>query len=86
MVVNFTHIALHVREIDTCVSFHKEFCGPELAHEKFGDKGQWIVWMAELGHENDFVLSCCRVGPAAIRASGTSAILASPCRARTPST
>ncbi len=55
MAVNFTHIALHVREVDPCVAFYREFCGLELAHERFDDKGRRIVWMAEPGRENDFV-------------------------------
>ena len=55
MAVNFTHIALHVREVDPCVSFYREFCGLELVHERFDDRGRRIVWMAEPGRESEFV-------------------------------
>ena len=55
MAVNFTHIALHVRDVESCVAFYREFCGLELVHERFDDKGRRIVWMAEPGREDDFV-------------------------------
>jgi catechol 2,3-dioxygenase-like lactoylglutathione lyase family enzyme len=63
MAVNFTHIALHVREVDPCVAFYREFCGLELAHERFDDKGRRIVWMAEPGRESDFVFVLLPGGP-----------------------
>lgn len=55
MAVNFTHIALQVRDVDACVSFYRDFCGLELVHERLNDKGRRIVWMAEPGKESDFV-------------------------------
>ncbi len=63
MAVNFTHIALHVREVDPCVAFYRDFCGLELAHERFDDKGRRIVWMAEPGRESDFVFVLLPGGP-----------------------
>ncbi len=55
MAANFTHIALHVRDVDPCVAFYREFCGLESVHERIDNKGRRIVWMAEPGRENDFV-------------------------------
>lgn len=55
MAVNLTHIALHVRDVDRCVEFYREFCALRTVHERQDDKARRIVWMAEPGKEDDFV-------------------------------
>lgn len=50
-----THLALHVPDLDACVAFYADFCGLRTVHERPG-KGSRIVWMAEPGREQAFVL------------------------------
>src|SRR5690606_28583583 len=50
-----THIALHVPDLEACMAFYAEFCGLRLIHERPG-KGSRIVWMAEPGREQEFVI------------------------------
>jgi catechol 2,3-dioxygenase-like lactoylglutathione lyase family enzyme len=49
-----THLALHVPDLDACVTFYAEFCGMRVIHERAG-KGSRIVWMAEPGKEHSFI-------------------------------
>jgi catechol 2,3-dioxygenase-like lactoylglutathione lyase family enzyme len=55
MAVNFTHIALHVRDVDLCVAFYEKFCDLAIVHERLDNKGLRIVWLAEPDRESDFV-------------------------------
>ncbi len=57
-----THIALHVRDLDTCIAFYREFCGMTVVHER-SDHGHRVVWLAEPGKENDFILVMIPGGP-----------------------
>lgn len=50
-----THIALHVPNLEACISFYAEFCGMRIIHQRPG-KGSRIIWMAEPGHEQQFVI------------------------------
>ena len=49
-----THIALHVVDLDACVSFYADYCGMYTIHERRHGAKQ-IVWMAEPGRESDFI-------------------------------
>ena len=49
-----THIALHVRDLDACVEFYREFCGMRPVHRRQAAE-QGIVWLAEPGRQQDFV-------------------------------
>ncbi|WP_020410110.1 VOC family protein [Hahella ganghwensis] len=49
-----THIALHVRNLDACIQFYREFCGMDIVHRRDHD-AKSIVWMAEPGREKDFI-------------------------------
>jgi catechol 2,3-dioxygenase-like lactoylglutathione lyase family enzyme len=57
-----THIALHVRDLDACIAFYREFCGMTVVHER-SDYGHRVVWLAEPGKENDFILVMIPGGP-----------------------
>ena len=57
-----THIALHVRDLDACIAFYREFCGMTVVHER-SDHGHRVVWLAEPGKETDFILVMIPGGP-----------------------
>lgn len=59
-----THLALHVRDLDSCIAFYREFCGMRTVHERSDAKdGHRIVWLAESGKENDFIIVMIPGGP-----------------------
>lgn len=49
-----THVALHVRDIDACVAFYRDFCGMAVIHRREAGQKR-IIWMAEPGRETDFI-------------------------------
>lgn len=49
-----THLALHVPDLDACVSFYEQFGAMQVIHQRAG-KGSRIVWMAEQGKEHSFI-------------------------------
>jgi len=49
-----THLALHVPDLEACITFYARFCGMRVFHERPG-KGSRIVWMAEPGKEREFI-------------------------------
>lgn len=49
-----THIALHVRDLDACCDFYREFCGMQVIHER-ADGNRQVVWLAEPGREQEFI-------------------------------
>ncbi|MGE0120744.1 MAG: VOC family protein [Dongiaceae bacterium] len=57
-----THIALHVRDLDACIAFYREYCGMTVVHER-SDHGHRVVWLAEPGKEADFILVMIPGGP-----------------------
>ena len=50
-----THIALHVADIEACIAFYQEYCQMKIVHQRESD-GKRIVWLAEEGKENDFII------------------------------
>jgi len=50
-----THIALHVRDIDACVKFYRDYCGMTSVHTRTDPHGK-VVWLAEPGKEQSFVI------------------------------
>lgn len=52
--VSLTHLALHVPDLDACISFYEDFCGMRVICERPG-KGSRVVWMAEPGKEHSFI-------------------------------
>jgi catechol 2,3-dioxygenase-like lactoylglutathione lyase family enzyme len=58
----FTHLALHVRDLDACVAFYRDYCGMTLARER-DEGGARVVWLAESGREKDFIIVLLPGGP-----------------------
>lgn len=50
-----THLALHVRDLDACMAFYRDFCGMQMVHERL-DAGRRVVWLAEPGREKEFIM------------------------------
>jgi catechol 2,3-dioxygenase-like lactoylglutathione lyase family enzyme len=68
MTATLTHIALHVRDLDACVAFYRDFCGMQTVHER-PDGGQRVVWLAERGREREFIIVLVPGGPGRDQAS-----------------
>ena len=62
MVAAFTHLALHVRDLEACVAFYESYCGMRLTHDR-SDDGKRIVWLAEPGKETEFIVVLMPGGP-----------------------
>ena len=62
MTPNLTHLALHVRDLDACIAFYREFCGMEIVHARRSE-GKRIVWLAEPGREKEFIFVLIPNGP-----------------------
>ena len=62
MTPNLTHLALHVRDLDACVAFYRDFCGMKPVHER-GEGAERIVWLAEPGREKEFIFVLLPGGP-----------------------
>lgn len=62
MAAAFTHLALHVRDLEACVAFYESYCGMRLTHDR-SDNGKRIVWLAEPGKEAEFIVVLIPGGP-----------------------
>ena len=58
-----THLALHVADLDACIAFYRDYCGMQLCHDRV-DKGKRVVWLAEPGKEQQFIVVLIPGGPA----------------------
>jgi len=58
----FTHLALHVRDLEACIAFYQRYAGMLLTHDREAD-GKRIVWLAEPGKERDFIVVLIPGGP-----------------------
>lgn len=58
MTATLTHIALHVRDLDATVAFYAAYCGLHVAHQRHDPTrpDKRVVWLAEAGREQDFIL------------------------------
>ena len=65
----FTHLALHVRDLDACVRFYQTYAQMHLTHDRGGD-GKRIVWLAEPGKETEFIVVLIPGGPGRDQNSG----------------
>lgn len=55
MTVAFTHLALHVADIDASIHFYRTYCGLHIAHER-ETHGVRVAWLAEPGKDDEFVM------------------------------
>ena len=62
MSVSFTHLALHVRDLDACVHFYTSYAQMQLTHDRVND-GKRVVWLAEPGREKEFIVVLIPGGP-----------------------
>ena len=58
----FTHLALHVRDLEACVDFYQRYAQMRLTHDRDND-GKRVVWLAEPGKEQDFIVVLIPGGP-----------------------
>ncbi|MGE0707755.1 MAG: VOC family protein [Planctomycetota bacterium] len=63
MLPSLTHVALHVRDLEACLAFYRDYCGLGTVHERDGRDGARTVWLAEAGMEQRFVLVFIPGGP-----------------------
>lgn len=69
----FTHLALHVRDLEACIAFYRDFCEMKVVHEREDAKaggGTRVVWLAEPGREKDFIIVLLPGGPGRDQAEG----------------
>ena len=59
---SLTHLALHVRDLDACIEFYQSYCEMQVVHQRTSHDNQ-VVWLAEEGRENDFILVVLPGGP-----------------------
>ncbi|HAT34723.1 MAG TPA: VOC family protein, partial [Rhodospirillaceae bacterium] len=57
-----THLALHVRDVEACIEFYRDYCGMQIIHER-PDKSGRIVWLSEPGKEREFIFVILPGGP-----------------------
>ena len=50
-----THLALHVADLEASIAFYTAYCGLRIVHDRISN-GDRIVWMAEGGREDRFVI------------------------------
>ena len=58
----FTHLAMHVRDLEACVDFYETYAQMHLTHDRVND-GKRVVWLAEPGKEKDFIVVLIPGGP-----------------------
>ena len=59
---SLTHLALHVKDLNACIEFYQSYCGMQVIHQRKSYDNQ-VVWLAEEGHEEDFILVVLPDGP-----------------------
>ena len=58
----FTHLAMHVRDLEACVDFYQTYAQMRLTHDRVNE-GKRVVWLAEPGKEKDFIVVLIPGGP-----------------------
>ena len=57
-----THLALHVRDLEACLAFYRDFCAMVPVRER-GQGPERIVWLAEPGREAELIFVLLPGGP-----------------------
>lgn len=57
-----THIPLHVRDLEACITFYQSYTVLHLIHDRRSD-GKRVVWHSEKGRETTFILVLLPGGP-----------------------
>jgi catechol 2,3-dioxygenase-like lactoylglutathione lyase family enzyme len=55
MYPRMTHLALHVVDLSACIAFYQTYCNMEVVHDRSKHR-QRIVWLAEPGRKEDFII------------------------------
>ncbi|NMP32531.1 VOC family protein [Thalassotalea sp. M1531] len=65
MRVSLTHIALHVADLEACLDFYTRYANLSLIRDRrpHGADGKRIVWLAETGKEQEFIIVILPNGP-----------------------
>lgn len=64
---SLTHIAIHARDLEATLAFYADYCGMEPIHQREDEPGVRVVWIAEPGREERFVIVVIEGGPGALR-------------------
>jgi catechol 2,3-dioxygenase-like lactoylglutathione lyase family enzyme len=51
----FTHIALHVEDLESCILFYQRYCNLNLIHDRISGASR-VVWLSENGKEKEFII------------------------------
>ena len=62
MLPSLTHLALHVQDLERCIEFYRTYCCMQIVHDRM-DGGKRVVWLAEPGREDEFILVLIPGGP-----------------------
>lgn len=54
MLPRMTHICLHVKDVDECMRFYKDYCKLQIIDERI-NKGEGSVYMSEAGRQSEIV-------------------------------
>jgi len=57
-----THIALHVKDLPSCVAFYQDYIGMELVRDRHVN-GKHIIWLAEPNKADTFIFVILPRGP-----------------------
>jgi catechol 2,3-dioxygenase-like lactoylglutathione lyase family enzyme len=64
----FTHLALHVRDLEACIAFYRDYAGMQVVHDRSAH-GKRVVWLAEPGRESEFIIVLIPGGPGRAQAA-----------------
>lgn len=76
-----THLALHVRDLESCLNFYQSFCGLVVTRNRGEDAGR-VIWLAEEGREHDLVIVLLASGPGRDQSSKDFSHLGFACKSR----
>ena len=62
MAASLTHLALHVRDLDSCIDFYETYADMHLVHDRVSGSKR-VVWLAETRTETNFILVLIPGGP-----------------------